>query len=309
MKKILIITGSTGTGKTAVSIEVAKKIGGEIISADSMQIYKDMDIGTAKVRKEEMQNIPHYMIDIVEPDKEFSVAEYKNMSEKIIEDIISRGKTPMFVGGTGLYLNSFIFDRDYNEVAKDEKFREEMEQLDNSEIYNLLIEKDSEAKELIHQNNRKRIIRALEIMEHGGEKLSVLRKNLYKPSKEYDAKIFFIERNREKLYSMINERVDMMMEEGLEEEVRGFYEKGFTRDLQSMHGIGYREFFDYFEGKISREEVSELIKRHSRNYAKRQITFFKKIKNINMLSADELSIDEIADIITDKWREYERRNN
>lgn len=308
MKRILIITGPTGVGKTSISIEVAKKIDGEIISADSMQIYRDMNIGTAKIKHSEMEGIPHHMIDIVDFDEEFSVWDYKTMSNKIISEIIDRKKVPMLVGGTGLYLNAFIFDRDHNVVPRNEKFREKMNTLDNETLYNLLIEKDADSEKLFHPNEKKKIIRALEIMEFGGEKPSILRKKLYSPSKEYIPIIFFIEREREELYSIINERVDRMMKEGLEEEVRRLYKKGANSNMQSMKGIGYSELIQYIKGNISMDEAIEQIKQHSRNYAKRQFTWFKKLEGIIKLSVDEMNIKEISNIIIDRWRENEEGN-
>lgn len=306
MKNILIITGPTGVGKTAVSVKAANILGCEIISCDSMQIYKGMDIGTAKIKKDEMNNIPHHMIDFVDPKDEFSVADFKSTAETIIEGIISRKKIPMLVGGTGLYINAFVFERNHGEIPRDEAFRKKMNALDKDVLYDKLMEKDPDAEKIYHKNETKRIIRALEIIHHGGGLPSELRENLYRRSNEYNPLVIFISREREKLYEIIDNRVDKMIEQGLPKEAESFYKRGYSENMQSMKGIGYQEFFRFFRGEISFDEAVNLIKQHSRNYSKRQFTWFKKIPNLITLSADNLNVNELAKEVVRLWRSYEK---
>lgn len=298
---MIIITGPTAVGKTSVSIELAKRINGEIISADSMQIYKYMDIGTAKVRKEEMKGIPHHMIDIIEPKDSFSVAKYKKMAEKFILEVEERKKEPIIVGGTGFYINTFLYDRDYNEVKADIEYRKKLEDLAEKKgqeyLYKILIDVDPDSVNLITPSDTKRIIRALEIYKHSGTKLSYLRKNLYNPRKDINIKLFFLYMDREKLYNRINLRVDEMIKEGLVEEVKKLYNSGLDESFQSMQGIGYKEIIPYLKGENDLEDQIELIKKRSRNYAKRQFTWFRREKRAKWLDVSKHSISEIINII------------
>lgn len=306
MKKILILSGPTGVGKTEISIELAKKLNGEIISADSMQIYKYMDIGSAKISSEEMQGIKHYMIDIIDPKDSFTVVDFKSRATEVIEDIIARGKLPILVGGTGLYIDSLIRDYSFTEAHKDDSYRQELEELarekGNQYVHDLLRDKDEISFEKIHYNNLKRVIRALEVFKLTGKPFSN-----YKVETSYDlaydVDYFVLSMNREKLYSRINKRVDTMMERGLLQEVKSLKEKGFTSEMQSMKGIGYKEILDYFQGKTTLEEAVDIIKQGSRNYAKRQLTWFRKNGLVNWIDKDEFDSDnKIIDYILNKLK-------
>lgn len=311
-KRIVIITGPTAVGKTACSIAVSKHFGGEVISADSMQIYRGMDIGTAKVTEEEKNGVPHHMIDIISPEEKFSVANYKQIVDVLIPDIMSRGRLPIIVGGTGLYINSFLYDLDFQEIAGDEDYRIFLEKYaaenGNEALYKMLLDVDPESVTLLTPSDKKRIIRAMEIYKHTGKKLSELRRNLRNPNREYHCKIFFLHMERQVLYDRINARVDLMIERGLEEEVRELFERGLDESYPSMQGIGYKQFVSYFKGDCTKLEAVEKIKQLSRNYAKRQITWFKKDPRVEWIdrggsNADE-SVDKIIESI-EKWRNYE----
>src|SRR3712207_3060677 len=257
---ILILTGPTAVGKTDLSIRLAKVLNGEIISADSMQIYKKMDIGSAKISKKEMDGIPHYMIDIVEPDQEFTVADFHDRSVKIIEDIHSRGKLPIITGGTGLYLNSIIYDMDFGFSDANPKLRKELELILDEKgpeyLYSMLVDLSPSAASRIHPNNIKRVIRAIEVYKTGGN-LGDFSSDL-KYNQNYESKIIVLNRDRKLLYDRINMRVDLMFEEGLLEEVRMLHNMGYTSNMQSMKGIGYKEILDYFEGRIGLKDAKNL---------------------------------------------------
>ena len=280
--KVVVIVGPTASGKTALSIELAKRINGEIISSDSMQIYKDMDIGTAKVTKEEADGIKHYLVDCVSPDERYTVSDFKKDAEKAIEEILSKGKTPIVVGGTGLYVNSLIYGIEYQDMKFDETYRNElMEKAETEEGVKDLWKQaniiDPEAMEKISPNDKKRIVRVLEIFKATGktktEQEILSRQNGVK----YDYKVFGITMDRGVLYNRINLRVDLMIEKGLEEEVKNLVNK-YTKFPTAMQGLGYKEVVQYFEGILSREEMIDKIKQESRRYAKRQLTWFRKNK-------------------------------
>lgn len=280
--KVVVIVGPTASGKTALSIELAKKINGEIVSCDSMQIYKDMDIGSAKPTKEEMQGIKHYMIDIASPEERFSVAEYKRKAEIAIEEIIQKGKTPIVIGGTGLYANSLIYGIEYNEIKLDEEYRKALENIASTEqglknLYNKAIEIDSKAMEIISCNDKKRIIRVLEIYHSTGKTKTELEIESRKNGVKYDYKVFAIDMDRETLYDRINRRVDIMIENGLIEEVETILQK-YKKFPTAMQGLGYKEVVEYLNKEISKEEMIEKIKQETRRYAKRQLTWFRKNK-------------------------------
>lgn len=300
--KVLIIAGPTAVGKTNLSIELAKKLNGEIVSTDSMQIYKYMDIGSAKITKEEMDGVKHHMIDVVDPDTPFSVAEYKNLASKCIEDIISRGKLPILVGGTGLYINALTCNMDFTEAESDIEYRKELEELadkyGNEYIHKMLKDIDEKSYNDIHYNNRKRVIRALEVYKLTNKPFSSfnLGDELY--NGPYDVKYFVLNMNREKLYDRINLRVDIMIKNGLIEECIRLKNMGYTSSMQSMQGIGYKEIFYYLENKISLNEAIELIKKGSRNYAKRQLTWFRRDPRAIFLDKDILNEKEIFSKIT-----------
>lgn len=288
---VLILTGPTAVGKTKLSVELAKALDGEIISADSMQIYRHMDIGSAKVREDEMSGVKHYMIDIIDPDEEFSVSDFKEQSERLIEEIHNRGHLPIITGGTGLYLNALIYDMDFGNSNSDEKLREDLYALydENGKEYmhNMLKELSTESAERIHPNNVKRVIRAIEIYKLGGE-LGDFSKDL-RLNDKIDAKIVVLNRDRKILYERINLRVDLMFEDGLLDEVSKLKDMGYTQDMVSMKGIGYKEVLDYFDGKADLETTKDIIKQSSRKYAKRQLTWFRKYKDALCMDLDEIT--------------------
>ena len=280
--KVIVIVGPTASGKTALSIELAKKINGEIVSCDSMQIYKKMNIGSAKPTIEEMQGIKHYMIDIIEPNERFSVAEYKKQAEKAIEEIISKGKIPIVIGGTGLYADSLIYGIEYPEIEFNEQYRNELEKKAETidglqELYEKAKKIDSDAIEKISPNDKKRILRVLEIYESTGKTKTELEIESRKNGVKYDYLVFSINMDRKLLYDRIDKRVDIMIENGLINEVKDLL-KQYDKFPTAMQGLGYKEVVEYLEGKLTKEEMIEKIKRESRRYAKRQLTWFRKNK-------------------------------
>ena len=278
--KVVVIVGPTASGKTAVSIELAKKINGEIISADSMQIYKYMDIGTAKPTLDEMQGIKHYMLDVVMPDETFNVAKYKSMAESAIEEILKKGKVPIIVGGTGLYVNTLVDGIEFADVPGDEEYRNELIEKGYREgamsIYKELEKVDSESAKKIDPNNIRRVARALEIYKVTGKTKTQLDIESRKEVK-YDYRLFGMEWDRETLYNRIDLRVDKMIEAGLIDEVRNVTEK-FKISNTAVQGLGYKEVIEYINGHITKEEMIEKIKGETRKYAKRQLTWFRKNK-------------------------------
>ena len=273
-----------------MSIELAKKIDGEIISCDSMQIYKDMDIGTAKPTKEEMQGIKHYLIDFVSPDERYSVADFKKDAKKAIKEILAKGKTPIIVGGTGLYVDSLIYEIEYQNIEFDEKYRERLEQQAEEQgidkLYEMARKIDEEAIKKISPNDKKRILRILEIYHATGKNKTEQEKESRKKEVEYDYKIYALSWDREKLYERINKRVDIMLEQGLIEEVKNVYNK-YEKFPTAMQGLGYKEVVEYLEGKTSKEEMIDKIKQETRRYAKRQLTWFRKNKQTIWLDAQD----------------------
>lgn len=280
-EKVIVICGPTASGKTALSIELAKKINGEIVSADSMQIYKDMNIGTAKPTKEEMQGIKHYLIGCVSPEERYSVAQYKQYAKAAIKEIIAKGKTPIIVGGTGLYVDSLIYEIEYNDVKIDENYRKELEKIVEEqgleELYKKALEIDPVAMEKISPNDKKRIMRVLEIYKTTGKTKTEQELESRKNPVEYDYKIFAINWDREILYQRIDKRVDIMIEQGLIDEVRDILKK-YNKFPTAMQGLGYKEAVDYINGIYTKEEMIEKIKMETRRYAKRQLTWFRKNK-------------------------------
>lgn len=273
-----------------MSIELAKKIDGEIISCDSMQIYKDMDIGTAKPTKEEMQGIKHYLIDFVSPDERYSVADFKKDAKKAIKEILAKGKTPIIVGGTGLYVDSLIYEIEYQNIEFDEKYRERLERQAEEQgldkLYEMARKIDEEAIKKISPNDKKRILRILEIYHATGKNKTEQEKESRKKEVEYDYKIYALSWDREKLYERINKRVDIMLEQGLIEEVKNVYNK-YEKFPTAMQGLGYKEVVEYLEGKTSKEEMIDKIKQETRRYAKRQLTWFRKNKQTIWLDAQD----------------------
>ena len=291
--KVIVICGPTASGKTALSIELAKKINGEIISSDSMQIYKHMDIGTAKPSKEEMQGIKHYMLGFVEPDQRYSVAEFKKDAEMKIEEILAKGKTPIIVGGTGLYVDSLIYGIEYQDIQLDEQYRELLEKRVEDEgleiLYNEAKNIDPLAMEKISRNDKKRILRVLEIYKATGKTKTEQEIESRKNGVKYDYRVFAINMDREVLYERINKRVDIMIEQGLIQEVEQLLER-YDNFPTAMQGLGYKEVVEYLQGEISREEMVEKIKMETRRYAKRQITWFKKNKQTIWIGPHDLQM-------------------
>ena len=299
MQKVIVICGPTASGKTKLSIELAKKINGEIVSCDSMQIYKDMNIGTAKPTFEEMQGIKHYLIDFISPDKRYSVAEYKIDAEKAIEEILNKGKIPIVVGGTGLYIDTIIYGIEYPKIEFDEKYRKELEAREKKEglikLYEEAKQIDEEAIKKISINDKKRILRILEIYHATGKNKTEQEIISREKGPKFDYKVFAINMDREKLYERINKRVDIMIDNGLIDEVKKILNK-YKEFPTAMQGLGYKEVKEYLENKISKEEMIDKIKQESRRYAKRQITWFKKNKQtiwINGLNKIEDNINLI----------------
>ncbi|QHE52279.1 tRNA (adenosine(37)-N6)-dimethylallyltransferase MiaA [Pontibacillus sp. HMF3514] len=282
-QNVVAIVGPTAVGKTKLSVEVAKRFNGEIISGDSMQIYKSMDIGTAKVTEEEKQGVPHYMVDIKQPDEGFSVAEFQEKVQGYIDEIAAKGKLPIIVGGTGLYIQSVLYDFQFSDEGSDENFRQSLEAKIEEEgiqpYYEKLQSIDPEQAAKVHPNNVRRVIRALEVYETTGMTMTEYQEK-QKQESPYNPILIGLEMEREKLYERINNRVDKMMDEGLLEEVKALYHQGYANS-QSMQAIGYKEFIPYFEGERSLEDAVFLLKRNSRRYAKRQYTYFRNKLDIN----------------------------
>lgn len=308
-KNIVVIAGPTASGKTAAGIETAKKLSGEVISADSMQIYRFMDIGSAKPTQKEKQGIPHHMIDIVYPDEEFSVALFRSMAGEKITEIISRGNIPIIVGGTGLYINSLIYPYDFTDSSEDTGYREELSSLaiekGNEYVHKMLKDIDPESFIRIHPNNIRRVIRALEVYKNTGKTISEYQKQSKEREKEFNTAYIGLTMDRQLLYSRINSRVEKMFEAGLIDEVKALKEMGYTKNMVSMQGIGYKEIFDYLENKYTIEETKDIIKQSSRRYAKRQLTWFRRDENIYWVEVDKYpSINEIIEKIIDYIEGY-----
>ena len=309
-QKVIVICGPTASGKTALSIELAKKIDGEIVSCDSMQIYKDMDIGTAKPTLEEMQGIKHYMIGIISPNERYSVEDYKKDAKKAIREILNKGKVPIVVGGTGLYIDSLIYEIEYQDIEFDKEYREHLEkevkEKGLEELYNVAKEIDPEAIEKISKNDKKRILRILEIYHATGENKTEQERKSRQKEVEYDYKVYALNMDREKLYDRINKRVDKMIEEGLIQEVEKIYKK-YNDFPTAMQGLGYKEVVEYLEGKLTKEEMIEKIKQETRRYAKRQLTWFRKNKQTIWLDVGKNTIQNNIEIILEGLK-VERTN-
>ena len=293
-RRIIAIAGPTASGKTEYAIKIAKAINGEIVSCDSMQIYKFMDIGSAKPTREELKEVKHWLVDEIDPREEFSVAIYRDMAKKYIEDIFNRDKTPVVAGGTGLYLNSLLYDMDFSDTAKDTELREtlmdEAELFGSEYLYKKLESLDPIKASNIHPNNVKKVIRALEgaINGEGIREFSSLKKK----TSDYDVVLIGITRDREELYDRINRRVDLMVEEGLFDEVRDLLERGLTEEDISMKGIGYKEIIAFYDGVYTEEEAIEKIKQNTRHLAKRQMTWFRRYEDMHWFNLSELKEEE-----------------
>ena len=287
---LIVVAGPTASGKTGFAIDIANYVGGEIVSADSMQIYKYMNIGSAKPTQKERAKAVHHMIDFLEPDAEFSVADYTEMAHKVIADIYERKKIPIMAGGTGLYINSVVNDVTFGDMDTDYELRESLrktaEEKGSEYLLHMLSEFDEVSAKRLHPNNLRRIIRAIEFYKITGKPISEHQEETKKTQSRYNPLMLCVNWDREELYDRINRRVDMMMDEGLLDEVKRLMDMGYTKDLNSMQGIGYKEVMDYFDGKASLEETVEIIKQRSRRYAKRQLTWFRRDERIHYVSSE-----------------------
>lgn len=290
-KPIVVLTGPTAVGKTELSIQLAKVIGGEIISADSMQVYKHMDVGSAKITPEEMDGVRHYLVDELEPFDEFHVVKFQEYAQKYLNEIYAHGKIPIIAGGTGFYIQALLNDIDFTEQESDSAYRKELEALveehGNQYLHDRLKEVDPESAEAIHPNNRKRVIRALEFYQETGRKISEHNAKEQMRTSPYNFAYFVLNDERSHLYKRIDARVDKMIEDGLEAEVRRLKEMGCTKDMVAMQGIGYKEMLSYLDGSYSLEEAVYIIKRETRHFAKRQITWFKRERDVIWLNKNE----------------------
>lgn len=300
--KVIIIGGPTASGKSKLALELAQKIDGEIISCDSMQVYIDMDIGTAKPTKEDMQKVKHYMIDIVKPNESFNVVQYINMVKLIIEDVLKRNKVPILVGGTGLYIESLINNIEFVESENDYEYRKELEEFSkdngNEILYKKLLDIDPEFANSIHVNDTKRIIRGLEVYRKTGNTITYYNKKSREKESPYTFYLFGIIEDREKLYERINKRIDKMLENGLVNEVERIYKK-YNNFPTAMQGLGYKEVVSFLNNKYSYEEMVEKLKMETRRYAKRQLTWFRRYKDMVWLDKEKMAIDDMVEQIKD----------
>lgn len=295
-KPLIVLTGPTAVGKTALSIGLAKAIGGEIISADSMQVYKHMDIGSAKIMPDEMQGVPHYLVDVLEPSEEFHIARFQEMAKTAMREIYSRGHIPILVGGTGFYIQSITRDIDFTENDGDMTYRHELEEYAKThggeELHKRLQQIDPKAAEEIHANNVKRVIRALEYFNQTGQPISKHNEEQKQKESPYDLKYFVLNDIRSRLYNRIEKRIDLMLKQGLVEEVKRLKDMGYTRDMVSMQGLGYKEILAYLDGEYSLEEAVYILKRDTRHFAKRQLTWFKREQDVIWINKNEFDYDE-----------------
>lgn len=295
-RPLIILTGPTAVGKTALSVELAKRIGGEIISADSMQVYRHMDIGTAKIKPEETQGIKHYLIDELEPEEDFNVVRFQEYAHKYMEEIYAKGRIPILVGGTGFYIQAVLYGIDFKEAEDNNAFRDSLLALAKEKggeyLHGMLKEVDSVAADAIHPNNVKRVIRALEYHAQTGEQISAHNEEQKQKESPYNFCYFVLNSDRKVLYDRINQRVDAMMEAGLVKEVKMLLERGLTAGMVSMQGLGYKEIIGYLKGECSLEQAVYDIKKETRHFAKRQLTWFKREKEVIWISKDEYENEE-----------------
>ena len=293
---LIVLTGPTAVGKTSLSISLAKAVNGEIISADSMQVYKKMDIGSAKIRSEEMQGIPHYLVDVLEPEEEFHIVKFQQMAKKAMEDIYSRGKIPILVGGTGFYIQAVTKDIDFTEAQQENDYRKELEALAEEKggehLHEMLRKVDPVSADAIHAHNVKRVIRALEFYHQNGSPISAHNEEQKQHESPYNLAYFVLNMPRELLYERIDLRVDQMMKEGLLEEVSRLKEEGCHRGMVSMQGLGYKEILAYLDGEYPLEEAVRVLKRDTRHFAKRQLTWFRREQEVTWVNKDKFSYQE-----------------
>lgn len=310
-KPLVILTGPTAVGKTELSTKLARAINGEIISADSMQVYKGMDIGTAKITPVEMDGIKHYLIDILDPKEDFNVVKFKAYAKEAIDQIYNKGKIPIIVGGTGFYIQALLYDVDFEESKEDQRYREKLEDLakthGNDLLHERLKEVDPESAKAIHPNNVKKVIRALEYYKETGQRISDHNKEQRQKESPYNFAYFVLNDDRKNLYERINKRVDIMVEQGLITEVKALLESGCRKDMVSMQGLGYKEIISYLEGESSLEDAIYTLKRDTRHFAKRQLTWFKREKEVIWIDKNILQYDN--NLILDKILEEIRKKN
>lgn len=299
-RPLIVLTGPTAVGKTALSIGLAKAVDGEIISADSMQVYRKMNIGTAKIQQSEMQGVRHHLIDILDPGEDFNVVLFKKYALEAMNDIYTRGKIPVVVGGTGFYIQALLYDINFEDNDNDMSYREELQALavehGNSYIHDMLAGVDPESAEKIHENNVKRVIRALEFYKKTGTKISEHNEAESQKESPYNFEYFVLNDDRQKLYDRIDRRIDIMLEDGLLDEVRSLVDEGYSRDLVSMQGLGYKEMIDYIQERCTFDEALYTLKRDTRHFAKRQVTWFKREKQVTWVNKNEF--DSEADILS-----------
>lgn len=308
-KPLIILAGPTAVGKTSLSIRLAKETGGEIISADSMQVYRHMDIGSAKITKEEMEGVPHYLVDVLEPEEEFNVVRFQQMAKEAAERIWEKGEIPLVVGGTGFYIQALLYDIDFTENDEDESYRRQLERKASdeegaSELYEMLKTVDPKAAQEIHPRNIKRIIRALEFYHQTGKKISEHNETQRQKESPYNYAYFVLTDERSRLYERIDRRVDLMMEQGLLDEVRYLKERGVRKDSTAMQGLGYKELYAYLEGEYPLDEAVRIIKRDTRHFAKRQLTWFKRERDV--IWADKSVIGQEEEKLADYMLGYLR---
>lgn len=299
---LIILTGPTAVGKTKLSVELAKRVNGEIISADSMQVYRGMDIGSAKVTKDEMQGVPHYLIDEFDPEEEFHVVKFQEYAKRYIREIRDKGKIPILVGGTGFYIQAVLYDIDFTENGSDTAYREKLQQTADEQgaavLHDMLRQIDPASAEAIHENNVKRVIRALEYYHETGERISEHNEEERQKESPYQFAYFVLNDERSEIYRRIDLRVDQMIEQGLLDEVRALQEQGCTRDMVSMQGLGYKEMLDYLSGTLPFEEAVRILKRDTRHFAKRQLTWFRRERDVIWVDKNKFHSD------TEKILEY-----
>ncbi len=296
-KPLIVLTGPTAVGKTALSIALAKRVRGSVISADSMQVYRHMDIGSAKIRPEETQGVPHYMVDVLEPTEEFNVVRFQSLARRYLDEIYQEGRIPIVVGGTGFYIQALLYGVDFTSQEGDRAYRAGLEQLAKEEggpraLHDMLARSDPEAAAAIHENNVKRVIRALEYYHFSGQKISEHNERERERSSPYQFAYFVLNDARERIYARIDARVDTMLEAGLVEEVRKLKEMGCQRQMVSMQGLGYKEILDFLDGKATLEEAAYRIKRDTRHFAKRQLTWFRRERDVIWVDRQELGQDD-----------------
>lgn len=306
---LVILTGPTAVGKTSLSIALAKQTGGEIISADSMQVYRHMDIGSAKIRPGETEGVPHHMIDIVDPVEPFHIMMFQRYAKQCMSEIRARGRLPILTGGTGFYIQSVLYDIDFAEESGDGSYREELERLceerGTAYLHTMLAQADPEAARQIHPNNRKRVIRALEYYRLTGQRISEHNESQRRKESRYRFCYFVLSDDREKLYRQIDRRVDRMLAEGLVEEVDRLRRMGCEREMTSMQGLGYKEIYDYLDGRLTLEQAVYLIKRDTRHFAKRQLTWFRRERDVIWIEKERFGYDgeKILSFMREKMRE------